>query len=364
MLPELGSALVWTGDMDGAEATFDEAIERASASGDEQLRTHAVIERWLTFGPSDYEDAQREAERAVGLFEARGDERGLSRAWRLISEVDFARGELGNAERKLERSLMHARNAGDVGEQVDIYARLGAILSRGPTPVGATIRRCQEVLAETEGNRTIAGLMYHPMAHMKARQGAFAEALDLASRCRDIHRENGNMFSYWVFAEIEWDIKMLAGAPDDAVAILTESYEHVERMGGFPLESAWLAQSLYAVGRFEDAERRAQVAVDADDDLSRCVGMGALARVRAQQGRADEAERMAREAVEYFARTDYSTDRTFVLMDLAEVLRVAGRPEEAVATIRDALGLFEQREDVVSAARARVLIEDLTNTGA
>ena len=95
-----------------------------------------------------------------------------------------------------------------------------------------------------------------------------------------------------------------------------------------------------------------------------CLGLGALARVRAQQGRVDEAERMAREAVEYFARTDYSTDRTFVLMDLAEVLRLAGRPEEAVATIREAIGLFEQREDVVSAARARVLIEDLTNAGA
>ena len=27
---------------------------------------------------------------------------------------------------------------------------------------------------ETEGNRTIAGLMYHPLAHMKARQGKFA----------------------------------------------------------------------------------------------------------------------------------------------------------------------------------------------
>ncbi len=73
---------------------------------------------------------------------------------------------------------------------------------------------------------------------------------------------------------------------------------------------------------------------------------------------------MAREAVEYFARTDYSTDRTFVLMDLAEVLRLAGRTDEAIATIREAIGLFEQREDVVSAAHARVLIEDLTSAGA
>ena len=146
--------------------------------------------------------------------------------------------------------------------------------------------------------------------------------------------------------------------------ILSESYEHVEQMGGFPLESAWLAESLYAVGRFDEAERRAQMAVDAVDDLGRAAGQGALARVRARQGRFQEAEAMAREAVAYFAGTDYSTDRTWVLMDLAEVLRLAGRPDEAIATIREAIGLFEQREDVVSAAHARVLIEDLTNAGA
>jgi tetratricopeptide (TPR) repeat protein len=125
-----------------------------------------------------------------------------------------------------------------------------------------------------------------------------------------------------------------------------------------------LAQSLYALGRFDEAERRAQVAVDAvDDDLGRCAGLGALARVKAQKGHVDEAERMAREAVAYFAHTDYSTDRTWVLMDLAEVLRLAGRPDEAIAIIREAIGLFEQREDAVSAARAKVLIEDVTNAG-
>ena len=46
-------------------------------------------------------------------------------------------------------------------------------------------------------------------------------------------------------------------------------------------------------------------------------------------------------------------------MDLAEVLRLAGRPDEAIATLREALGLFEQREDAVSAAHTRELIDQL-----
>jgi hypothetical protein len=116
------------------------------------------------------------------------------------------------------------------------------------------------------------------------------------------------------------------------------------------------------MGRFEEAERRALTAVEAiDDDLGRCVGLGALARVRARQTRMDEAERMAREAVAFFEHTDYSTDRTGVLMDLAEVLGLAGRREESISTMRDALVLYERREDVVSAAHTRQLIDELTD---
>ena len=215
------------------------------------------------------------------------------RAWQVLSEVRFARGELANAERELEPALVHARNAEDLGEQTAIYSRLGTIFARGPTPVGEAIRRCQEILAETEGNRTIAGVMYHPLAHMKARQGEFEEALRLGTMCREIHRENGAMWSYWVYAEILWDVKMLAGEPADALEILSEGYEHDRAMGEtFPLLSSWLAQSLYALGRFDEAERRAQAAVDAvDDDSGGPRGMGALARVWAQHGRVEEAER-------------------------------------------------------------------------
>ena len=51
ILPDLGSALsrgrrLWM----AAEAIFDEAIERAAAAGDERMRMHAVIKRWLTSG--------------------------------------------------------------------------------------------------------------------------------------------------------------------------------------------------------------------------------------------------------------------------------------------------------------------------
>ena len=363
ILPDLGSAYIEAGgDWEGGRAIFDEAAERATAGGDERLRMHAVIMRWLGSAASAEftVGAETDAHHALDVFEAAGDERGLSRAWQLLSEVRFINGELGNAERDLGPALIHARNAGDLAEQIAIYSRIGTLLARGPTPVGKAIRRAEAILAETAGNRTIAGVMYHPLAHMKARQGEFAEATRLATLCRDIHRDNGSMWSYWVYAEMLWDIEMLAGRPAEATEILTEAYEQIERMGEtFGLLSAWLAESLYAVGRFDEAERRAEAAVETLDDQGRAAGQGALARVRARQGRFEEAEALAREGVAYFAHTDYSTDRTWVLMDLAEVLRLAGRSDEAIATLREALALFEQREDAVSAAHTRELIDRL-----
>ena len=103
------------------------------------------------------------------------------------------------------------------------------------------------------------------------------------------------MWSYWVYAEILWDIEMLAGEPAEALEILTEGYEQIERMGEtFPLLSAWLAQSLYAVGRFDEAEptRAGGRRCSRRRSRSEPRGMGALARVRARQGRFEEAERV------------------------------------------------------------------------
>jgi uncharacterized protein Yka (UPF0111/DUF47 family) len=73
---------------------------------------------------------------------------------------------------------------------------------------------------------------------------------------------------------------------------------------------------------------------------------------------------MAREAVTYFEATLYSIDRTAVLLDRAEVLRLAERRDEAVSTLEHALELFEHREDIVSAARTRSLIDELGGTAA
>jgi len=47
------------------------------------------------------------------------------------------------------------------------------------------------------------------------------------------------------------------------------------------------------------------------------------------------------------------------LIDLAEVLRLAGHPAEAAEAARDALALFEAKGNTVSAALARATVQEL-----
>ena len=89
---------------------------------------------------------------------------------------------------------------------------------------------------------------------------------------------------------------------------------------------------------------------------------GVRAKLLGFQGRTPEAAELAREAVRLAAPTDMLTMRADALRDLAEVLGLRGPSAEADAAARDALALYERKEDRVSAARARSLLAAPTPT--
>ena len=86
------------------------------------------------------------------------------------------------------------------------------------------------------------------------------------------------------------------------------------------------------------------------------------AKLLAQRGDFENAERLAREAIELAARTDFLEVHARALDDFAEVLRLAGRPQESLAELEHAIRLHEQKGNVVSAATTRALVEDLSRT--
>ncbi|HEY3071235.1 MAG TPA: hypothetical protein VGJ46_00325, partial [Candidatus Limnocylindrales bacterium] len=57
-------------------------------------------------------------------------------------------------------------------------------------------------------------------------------------------------------------------------------------------------------------------------------------------------------------RSDDLNSQGDTLMDLAEVLRLAGKPERAAQAVAEAQELYERKGNAVSARRAQKLLED------
>ena len=74
------------------------------------------------------------------------------------------------------------------------------------------------------------------------------------------------------------------------------------------------------------------------------------------QARLDDGEQLAREAVGLAQDTDNIDIRGDALMALAEVLRLAERPDKAATVGEQALRLYDQKGNIVSAGKARALL--------
>ena len=83
------------------------------------------------------------------------------------------------------------------------------------------------------------------------------------------------------------------------------------------------------------------------------------AKVLARRGEHAEAERLAREAVAIGDETDMLNAQGDANADLAEVLLLAGRADEAVAALEQAVERYERKGNLVSAQRARARLAEL-----
>jgi tetratricopeptide (TPR) repeat protein len=164
------------------------------------------------------------------------------------------------------------------------------------------------------------------------------------------------------------EIELLAGRPDAAERTLRPAADALERMGNhghFVTIAPVLADALFAQGRGDEAAPLIELVIQwaMADDLDPQIGWRRTqARLLAHRGEFENAERLAREAIELAARTDFLEVHARALVDFAEVLRLAGRPQESLVELEHALRLHEQKGNVVSAATTRALVEDLSRT--
>jgi thioredoxin-like negative regulator of GroEL len=81
------------------------------------------------------------------------------------------------------------------------------------------------------------------------------------------------------------------------------------------------------------------------------------AKVFAHLGQFERAEQIAREAVQFVASSDFHPAHAEALMDLAEVLALAGDPNAAATAMAEAIRFYELKGNTLAAGRARSRLE-------
>ena len=366
---DLGRALELTGELARADDVLAAAIATAVKLGDRRLEALARVEHALVRGAhlteAAFEEAGPVAADAIRVFEKAGDERGLARAWRLRSYSPWAACQWGAMAEALEQALVHARRAGAEAEERDVHNFLVVALYFGPTPVEEALRRLEAMRRGAASDRVLEAIILNTEAGLLAMLGRFDEARELAGTSHELFVDLGQRTRLAGRAVQRAEVELWAGELAVAEEQLREGYEIFREMGErgiFSTLAAVLGEVVYRQGRYDEAERLSVESEEATapDDVSSLVEWRTVrAKVLARRGEFELAEELSAEAVELVEKTDFLNLHADVLLDRAEVLRLAGREEETRPLIEHAIALYEQKGNLAGAGQARALLSEL-----
>jgi class 3 adenylate cyclase/tetratricopeptide (TPR) repeat protein len=369
ILHDLGNAVEWM-DVNEAFAAFDGAVEAAAEAGDRSRELLARIRRSSVQMLADphgksTEEFRSEVDEAAREFETLEDEVGLATVWNEIVGVEWMPCRFERAERAARRALEHARRSGDdrlVTRALPPMIGAGAFGVAKPEEGVRTLDGLRDDLSRS---RVLEGFDLAVRGFYAAMEGSFDEARRLIGLAIEIAEALGQRFVTAANLDQLGEVEMRASDRAAAERAYRRSYEMLDEAGDEGHKStaaANLARALCGLGRFDEAERYAAIArsVAAEDDLaSQVIGRQAQALVLAARGELEEAERLSREAVRMYADAECPNFQGDAWMDLAQVLRVAGKPIEAEQAAREALALYERKGNRPSSAATRTFLEEL-----
>ena len=354
---DLVDALFW-GDKAGEALRRASAIaERAAAAGDRvgelcwRIKEGALRTALEPEGAAD--ELAALVEHALPVFEAAGDDVALCIAYQALGEVANTRAQMDRLAEAYERAAAHAARAGLAHRFV---GRRNYGLSDGTTPVSALLV-WQD--AQDERDVRMPGLRGW-RAWALALLGRIDEARRLFAEVRAELAERGaSMALASMIGSVGVRIELLAGDPVAAVALGEESCRLLDELGQWSILSTAagsLARAYYELGRLEEADAWADRAAElgsSDDALTQMLWRQARAKVLACRGDHAQAERLAREAVTIGEGTEMLNEQADTYADLAEVLSLAGRAQEAAEALELALARYERKGNLVMAGRTR-----------
>jgi class 3 adenylate cyclase/tetratricopeptide (TPR) repeat protein len=363
---DLIDAYFHSGDLAGAQRRAGSLTERAVDAGNRVAELCGQI--WVAVVRL-YVEPEGAADRlaaitgeAIPAFEAAGDDLGLYVGYWALGQVAHMRAHMDAELEAVERALAYARRLGLLHAEASLLPSAGASRVFGTTPVSALVEWLDE--QEARGHRHGALPMHRASA--LAMTGRFDEARQILTDSRSEFIERGARIPVaLVTAHGLPSLDLLAGDPRAAAESGEEGCRLLEELG----DQAWLstavgklAQAYYDLDRLDEAEEQALRAAElgsSDDAITQMLWRQTEAKVLARRGELAEGERLAREAVAIGESTDMLNSQGDTFADLAEVLIMGGRMEEAQAELEQALERYERKGNLVLAGRMRARRESL-----
>ena len=367
LLPELAETLIGVGDFPAAQTALGEAAAAAEREGDVRLlassRLLGLFVRLYSGEQGDgwSKETLRVCHELIPTLERENAHNEVATAWRLVVLVHGIAGRFTLASDGVARSIAHARLAGNDR----LVARNGLMLAmnalNGPLPVARAIDECEQLLSAGLSDRQVECNVMCALAQLKAMNGELDAARLLYRRSRALLRDLGQGV-YAASTGIDLARVELHGgdlvlaqrevqADCDFLAAKGETY-FLSTM------AALLARIARDQGRDDEAlalSRTAEQATAADDMESQALWRMVRAPILARAGDRQQAEQLARQAVELVRQTESPMLQADALAELATVLALADRDDEARAHRAEAIALYEAKGNRVMAERCNAL---------
>jgi tetratricopeptide (TPR) repeat protein len=375
LLPDLSEAMMETGEFAWAEVFLEEALEGATAQGDERLRADSLLTGLLVRlrQTGDLEawrlDVERETSALIPLLKERKDHAELAKAWRMVATIHAIACEWEATARAQRQALSYARLAGKARQEARMSGSYSISLCDGPTPVPVAIEECEEILKRGLSDRQAEALVRHSLASLVGMSGDFDRARSLYREARATLEDLGAVVVAASTSLTSGRIELLAGDAAAAEQELRRDHDRLVELGELyyrPLVTAMLAQALYAQGRYQEAGELAATAAElaADDDVEpQALWRSVRAKVLATGSEFEEAVTLGREAVELLSATDAVFVQAEALVDLAEVFGLADRSDEARTALEQARELCGLKQIMALANRVEARLGSLDAVG-
>lgn len=203
------------------------------------------------------------------------------------------------------------------------------------------------------------------LAQLYAYTGRIADARAAIARSKAINSRFASKLALAFTTFGAGEIELVAGDPVAAERHFREGYEAFRAMGerGYLGHLAGLlAEALYAQGRLDEAQQMIEeaetTAVPSKNEVW-VLWRSAKAKVLAQRGQFAAARQLIAEAEEGAASAPWML-RAAVLAAKAEVSGLAGAPDQAVASLRTVLRIYEEQHVLPLAEQVRAALAILT----